>query len=231
MTAADELFMLIVADILSGILRPKDPLTERALVERFGVSRTPVREALKRLWERGFLSVGRTGVAVVRDASREELRDLFALRIRLEKDAAILLTGRITPAEIEQLRQTNARFAKAVAKRDLNQIIQLRGTFHSLAVSAVGNRWFAEILMDLRDKCYPAGPWHWQDGVSLEDMIRTHDQMIEALALHDAHGYAALVVGQIQSALDAYLGRLQAIPAVCRRSRAKPRPRSTGGRT
>jgi DNA-binding GntR family transcriptional regulator len=88
-TIADEVFNHIVRDILSGSLRPKDQISERELVARFSASRTPVREALKRLHERGFLTIGTKGVAVIRDMSREEVEELYSMRLRLERTAAL----------------------------------------------------------------------------------------------------------------------------------------------
>jgi DNA-binding GntR family transcriptional regulator len=58
------------------------------LVARFGASRTPVREAIKRLHERGFLSIERKGAARIREMDRGEIEELYALRLRLERAAA-----------------------------------------------------------------------------------------------------------------------------------------------
>src|SRR6266446_3602763 len=92
-TASDQIFAQLMREILSGILRPRDQLSERALVERFGASRTPVREAVKRLLERGLLTAGRRGVAVVRDIDQREVEELYAVRLKLEAWAARRTVG------------------------------------------------------------------------------------------------------------------------------------------
>ena len=88
-TAADHVFESIVADILAGVLRPGEQISERDLVTRFGVSRTPVREAIKRLFERGFVEAGAKGVAVVVEIGRDDLRKLYDVREQMEGTAAV----------------------------------------------------------------------------------------------------------------------------------------------
>lgn len=213
MSVADQLFDLIVSDILSGVLKPRDQLSERALVERFGASRTPVREALKRLQERGLLATGPKGVSVVRDFPLDEIKQLYALRIRLERVAASLTVRQITTAEIGQLRRINQRFAKAVERRDLTAMLEIRAEFHGVAADAVRNRWLSEILAQLREKAYVVRHWHWQELSRARETIRLHDEMIAALVKRDARRYRGLVVDQIRAALDAYMDRLVAPPA------------------
>ena len=92
MTSADRVFSQIVSDIHAGVIRPRDAISERDVVHRFGVSRTPAREAIKRLFERGLLRVGPRRVAIIKESSEKDLRDLYDLRLRLEAEAANLTT-------------------------------------------------------------------------------------------------------------------------------------------
>src|SRR5215470_9576682 len=117
-TAADHVFESVVADILAGVVRPREQISERDLVTRFGVSRTPVREAIKRLFERGFLETGTKGVAVVHEIGREDLRKLYDVREQLEGSAALITAANVTARELDDLRRVNRRFAAALAKRD-----------------------------------------------------------------------------------------------------------------
>lgn len=212
-TVADQIFELIVTDILSGTLRPKDAISERALVARFGASRTPAREALKRLQERGFLTSGPKGVSIVRDMPLEEIESLYALRVRLERVAAVLTARQITRAEIARLREINARFAAAVGRRDLLEMLEIRAEFHSTVAAATRNRWLAEILTQLRDKAYAVRHWHWQDLRRAQETIRLHDEMIRALYRRNIPRYRRLIEEQIRAALDVYVNRLVALPA------------------
>lgn len=222
MRVADQVFERIVADILSGALKPNDHITERALVERLGASRTPVREALKRLQERGLLSVGRKGVSVVRDFPIEEIRQLYSLRLRMERAAAVITARRITREELLQLRRINLRFAAAAKRRDLVGMLEIRAEFHAVATGATRNRFLAEILAQLREKAYVVRHWHWQELRRASDTIRLHDAMIDALERRDGRAYRRLVEEQIRAALDAYTDRLIPVPAepLVRRRRA-----------
>jgi len=216
-TAADLVFGSVVADILAGALRPRDHISERDLVTRFGVSRTPVREAIKRLFERGLVESGPKGVAVVVDIGAEDLRKLYELRQQMESSAAALTAANITPADLEGLRRVNKQFGTALAKRDLARMLEIRASFHATLVRATGNRWLAEILVMLRDRAYVVRHMHWQDAERAGQTLRIHDQMIDALQRRDVKAYRELVVGQIRAAIDCYDSQLR-VPNVGRRT-------------
>lgn len=209
MTAADRVFSGLVADILTGRLHPGESISERDLVGQFGVSRTPIREAIKRLLERGMLEIGPKGVRVP-DISREELRQLYDLRFKLERHAAELTARHITPAEIEELERANQEFARALGNRNLVEMLDVRANFHNIAVHASRNRWLAEIVIILRDKAYAVRHRHWQDPARAAQTLSIHSQMIEALRRQDEARYVTLVVEQIQAALDWYMDQLVA---------------------
>lgn len=209
MTAADRVFSGLVADILTGRLHPGESISERDLVGQFGVSRTPIREAIKRLLERGMLEIGPKGVRVP-DVSREELRQLYDLRLKLERHAAELTARHITASEIEELERTNQEFARALGSRNLVNMLDIRANFHSIAVHASRNRWLAEIVVILRDKAYAVRHRHWQDPVRAAQTLTIHSQMIDALRRKDEARYVNLVVEQIQAGLDWYMDQLVA---------------------
>ena len=208
-TAANQVFEIVVSDILAGILRPGDRLSERDLVSRFKLSRTPVREAIKRLFERGFVEAGPKGVAVITVFNDEELKDLYSLRVQMESYAAPLTVANITAAEIDELRRINKRYAAALAMRDLVQMLEVRAEFHALTSRATKNRWLAEILVMLRDRAYPVRHSHWQDAKRAGQTTDFHNAMIEALRLRDAKKYKELVVQHIRAALEFYDSQLR----------------------
>ncbi len=220
-TTSDQIFAQLLRDILSGTVRPRDQLSERGLVRRFGASRTPVREAIKRLFEKGFLIPGPRGVAVVRDITRREVKELYALRLRLERWAAALTVRHITPTEIARLEETNRRFEKAVAERDLPKMLDIKAEFHSTQVRATRNRWLADVLVTLREKAYAVRYASWQDIGHAQQAIEVHEQMIECLRRRDRKRYEALVYEHVRGPRDMYLSRLVAPP---------PKPKRLGKR-
>jgi DNA-binding GntR family transcriptional regulator len=217
-TAANQVFEIVVGDILAGILRPGDRISERDLVARFKLSRTPVREAIKRLFERGFVKSGPKGVAVITVFNDAELRDLYSLRVQLESYAAPMTVSNITAAEIYQLRRINKRYAAALAKRNLVQMLEVRAEFHALTSRATKNRWLAEILVMLRDRAYPVRHSHWQDAKRAAQTTGFHNEMIDALEEGDAKRYRDLVVRHVRAALEFYDSQLRVPePAATRR--------------
>jgi DNA-binding GntR family transcriptional regulator len=224
-TAANQVFEIVVGDILAGILRPGDRISERDLVARFKLSRTPVREAIKRLFERGFVEAGPKGVAVITVFKDEELRDLYSLRVQMESYAAPMTVANITPAEIDQLKRINKRYAAALAKRDLVQMLEVRAEFHALTARATKNRWLAEVLVMLRDRAYPVRHSHWQDAKRAGQTTEFHDAMIEALRQHDSKRYRDLVVQHVRAALEFYESQLR-VPEPTAERRIQPIRRS-----
>lgn len=223
-TAANQVFEIVVADILAGLLRPGDRLSERDLVSRFKLSRTPVREAIKRLFERGFVEAGPKGVAVITVFKEQDLKDLYALRVQIESFAAPLTAQHITAAEIDELRRINKRYAAALAKRDLVQMLEVRAEFHAVAARATKNRWLAEIMVMLRDRAYPVRHSHWQDANRAAQTTQFHQDMIDALGRHDAKGYRDLVVKHIRAGIEFYESQLRVPePAPIRRIRTSRR--------
>jgi DNA-binding GntR family transcriptional regulator len=225
-TLADEIFGYIVRDILSGSLRPKDKISERELVARFNASRTPVREAIKRLHERGFLTIGAKGVAVIRDMSEEEIEELYSIRMRIERSAAILTCKNITESEIQQLKKANKRFGTAVKDRDLVEMLATRAEFHAILANATRNRWLANVMVMLREYAYPLRHAHWQDPQRAAKSIETHAEMIACLEKRNAPKFARLVVWNIREALDLHRNRLVAKPA---ERRPLPQPKRRAG--
>jgi DNA-binding GntR family transcriptional regulator len=112
-TKADEIALTIEEAIVSGELAPGTVLRQEQLSERFAVSRTPIREALRRLAALGLVSfVPNRGVRV-RTLSREELREAFLVRAELESLATELATPRMTEDDLVELDETETRFSAA----------------------------------------------------------------------------------------------------------------------
>lgn len=221
-TEADRVFNGIVSDILAGVIRPRDRISERDLVARFGVSRTPIREATKRLLERGFVEPGPKGVAVVVDISPEDLRKLYALRLQLEGTAARQIVPNISPQEIEQLRKINRLFKVALSERDLVKMLEVRADFHAVLVRAARDPWLEMVLVMLRERAYMVRHFHWQDFDRAAQTYDIHNQMIKALEKRDVDGFTQLVCQQISSAIATYENRLQAPAWASPSARAEP---------
>jgi DNA-binding GntR family transcriptional regulator len=111
-TKADDIAVLIEEAIVAGEIAPGAVLRQEQLSERFGVSRTPVREALRRLAALGLVSfVPNRGVRV-REVSRDELREAFLVRAELEALVTELAARKLTPGALAELEECEKRFAR-----------------------------------------------------------------------------------------------------------------------
>lgn len=212
-TAGDEIFGHLMFDVMSSFLRPGQPLTERTLAERFGVSRYPVREGIKRLVDRGFADQGFDGAVRVRRLNCQEVEELFWLRRQLEGLAAGLRVKSIHPSNIGALEKIDGEFLAAVERGDLLEMLSCHRRFCELLSITPGNRWLYAVLVDLRDTCEVACHAEWQDPATGPRLARLHERIIAALRRRDGRAFRALVLGVLDRAFDAYLGRLAPQPS------------------
>jgi DNA-binding GntR family transcriptional regulator len=138
--------------ILSGEYAFGKPLRQSALAERFGVSRTPIREALRKLEAAELIEVHPNVGAVVRGATPQDIRDAYQVRAELEGLAAELATSRITDEQLQELRAAEAEFSRAVRElatmvdgppdgQDLatGAWVHANDLFHEVILRAAGN--------------------------------------------------------------------------------------------
>jgi DNA-binding GntR family transcriptional regulator len=125
--------------IITGAIDPGAPLSELALAEEFGVSRTPVREALKQLQTEGLVEVRPRVGTFVTTPSRREITELFEMKELLEGAAARLLAQRGRVPEIDALEENLREADAAVARDDRDGYARLVGEFHDLLIRGADN--------------------------------------------------------------------------------------------
>ncbi|MCX7828772.1 MAG: GntR family transcriptional regulator [Thermanaerothrix sp.] len=145
-TAADEAYRAVRRKIMLGELKPGERLYENALADLLGISRTPVREAFRRLDADGLINVVRNGGAWVADPSEEEIRDAFEIREVLEGMAARKGALLAKPSVIRRLEEELHREASAVRALDLEGYIDANWSFHRLVAESSGSRTLRECL-------------------------------------------------------------------------------------
>ncbi|MCH2219493.1 MAG: FCD domain-containing protein [Dechloromonas sp.] len=111
--------------ILSGEIKPGGKLNEMAIAERFGVSRGPLREAFRMLEESGLVRQEKNRGAFVREVDIGEAAEIYEVRAGLDATAGRLLAGKITPAQIEQLRQCGDDMQRAAQDNDVDAFHQI----------------------------------------------------------------------------------------------------------
>src|SRR5712692_3867234 len=149
-TTADAVYGALRRSILDGELPPGHRLRSDALVTDLDVSRTPVREALRKLEAEGLVDASRSGL-VVRQLTEEDLTEIFYLREALEGMAARLAAENATRAEIDELRALFADMAAMAARGEAAGLRELTGEFHLLVCRASHNRRLMQSLTGLLD--------------------------------------------------------------------------------
>jgi DNA-binding GntR family transcriptional regulator len=210
--AADRAYNAIRAGILDGTFRPNARLKETELVTFCGVSRTPVREALRRLAAEDFVVIHRNQGAQVKSWSDDDLDDLFSLRALLEGYAAARAATRITP-------QCLARIAAAIQEMDavlagggaqqrkITEFLRLNRVVHEQVWEAAGSERLITMLSRLVEQALMA---HTAARFSLDRVAQSHhhhQELLGALAARDPAWAEAIMQNHIRAARHALTRR------------------------
>ncbi|GHH02854.1 GntR family transcriptional regulator [Streptomyces lanatus] len=170
-------------DIIAGRLRPGDRLVERELAERLGVSRVPVREAIRALVVEGFVQFESARRTVVRRLTPADVNELFELREALEVYAAGLAASRATPQDLAEVEQLLDQAAAATEAGDAEVITDVNSRLHDRIVAMAGNTLLIEALEPV------AGRLRWMTRRNEEwpQLLVEHRELYEAIASGDPH--------------------------------------------
>ena len=147
---ADKLISDIRKEVSSGILKPGDQLEVNALAERFGVSRTPIREAIRTLVESGVLETRPRKGSFVRVLSAKQLLDLFQVAAELEGMACRLAALSLTKENVEAIERGLAKCPQAAEAQNNAEYAMANLDFHTAIHNASGNDWLIEQLRQLQ---------------------------------------------------------------------------------
>lgn len=138
------------AQIFSHELAPGSWLDEQSLAAAFGISRTPMREAIKVLASEGLVISKMNKGSYVTEVDRRDLEQIFTVLSLLEGQAAKETAIKATEAELTQLDDLHHRLEKAAADRDIEQFFEFNVKFHELIQEIAGNKWMNGVIDDLR---------------------------------------------------------------------------------
>lgn len=148
-TLREKILETIRESILKGTLKPGEKVAEPELAERFGISRTPIREAFRQLESEGYLTVIPRKGAVVTDLSERDVEEFYAIKSILEGFAARLAAERLSEREIERLESINERLGELADDGDVKTFFRVHGEFHDLFIRAGGNEKLCELIGQL----------------------------------------------------------------------------------
>ena len=181
----DVVFNALRQAILKGELEPGERLMEIQLAERLGVSRTPIREAIRKLELEGLvLMIPRKG-AEVAEISEKSLREVLEVRRSLEELAIELACQRITPEELTALEEAENRFARAVEDGEVMAIAESDENYHELIYQATANDRLVQILNNLREQMYRYRLEYIKDEDRRQILVVEHEHILRAVRRRD----------------------------------------------
>ena len=198
----ESAFFTLEEEILSGKLKRGEALTEAALSQRLGVSRTPLRGALSRLSDEGLVELIPNRGAVVIGIGDEELRDISEIRIRLEGLASREAARRISEDDLKKLRHSVELSEFYIARQDAESLKELDSEFHRIIYKASGNRLLCKTLTELHRNIQ----FYRQRSLTVADRTEKsaneHREILDAIERGDCDAADRLTSAHIEAALN-----------------------------
>ena len=180
--------------ILQGALAVGTKITERDLAERLGMSRAPVREAIRELMSVGLLEQISARQIVVRRLELSEIREIFEIREMLEARAASLASIRISNEQYNALEELHLKMLKAAAVSPPDYF-ELNITFHSMIHEIANAPRLATLIDHIMRESLLFRSRGLVDEANIRSSIEEHEQLLKAIRLHDAE-LASLLMGR-----------------------------------
>ena len=176
----DVVFNTLRQAILRGELKPGERLMEIQLANKLGVSRTPIREAIRKLELEGLvLMIPRKG-AEVAEITEKNMRDVLEVRKALEELAVQLACDKITKEEIEEMKKAAEDFKKILKSKDITEIADVR--FHDIIYMATDNQKLIQLLNNLREQMYRYRVEYLKREEAHPQLIAEHAAIIEYIS-------------------------------------------------
>lgn len=177
---------VLMDDIAAGALRPGERLDEVTLTRRFGVSRTPVREALSRLVAQGVLVPGEKRGVRVAEYSRTELAQIFETMQEIEATCARMAAQRLTLLSRSEIEAAQARCQAAAQAGDLPGYLRANEAFHAAIYRATGNPYMAQLAADFRRRTGPFRAKKFATPADLVASAHSHEDLMASIFSADS---------------------------------------------
>ena len=206
-TKAELALTLLKESIKRGEFRPGDPLPQRILARRFGMSLTPVREAVRALEAGGVLSGSSHKTLRVMDVSAEDVREIYMVRSALEEFATAVAVPRLTAADATRLEESVQKMAAACQRGHSRRYRTLDEEYHMFLYRKAGNKLLYTLIEALWSR-YPRDVL-WTVPGRLRASQEEHRRIMRAVLAADAARAGALMRAHILSAMEAVVRFLE----------------------
>ena len=197
----EEVAELLRQRIFKRELAPGSWIDELKLAEEYGISRTPLREALKVLATEGLVTMKVRRGAYVTEVSERDLADVYHLLALLESDAAGIVATQATPAQLKELQGLHEELEKAAGNRE--RFFEINETFHMRLLEIANNRWRDQMVADLRKVMKLNRHNSLLKSGRIEESLAEHRAIMQALAARDAEATAQRMREHFRNGLEA----------------------------
>lgn len=181
----DVVFNTLREAILKGELHPGERLMELQLAAKLGVSRTPIREAIRMLEQEGLaVTVPRKGAEVAR-MTEKDMEDVLQVREALDELAVNIACDQITEEQLEELCLSMKEFEAATKTDDVKRIAQADVRFHDIIYQSTGNLKLVTMLNNLREQMYRYRVEYLKDEHSYSNLMKEHKDIVDGLTARD----------------------------------------------
>jgi DNA-binding GntR family transcriptional regulator len=193
LTLREKILENIRDAIISGALKGGSRVSEPDLAERYGISRTPIREAFRQLESEGFLTVIPRRGAVVSEFSVKDVEEFYAIKSILEGYAAHRACEKLTAKELDRLQAINDRLAELAAHNDIRTFFRIHNDFHDVFIKAADNEKLRELITSLVSRFQRLRLMSISLPGRMGISVQEHEKIIEAFRLKDAETAEMLV--------------------------------------
>ena len=198
----EEVYSTLLMWIMEGELRPGEKLLDKELAEKMGVSRTPVREALRRLEDKGLVESSANRWTRVTDISIEESEMIYPIIWTLEALAIDEASGNMTEADFDKMETANSLLEKALAQSEPVGASRADAQFHDVYIHRTNNLFLINILQDLKIRYRRVEVTYFEGSSLATDSVGEHRQILEALRSGDVVRSQSMIRSNWQSSLS-----------------------------
>ena len=197
--------------IRSGVLKPGERLMEIQLADELGVSRTPVREAMRKLELEGYVIMLPRRGNYVATISFRDINEVFEIRTTLDALASGLAAERITEEELEQLERLLVSIGENIETRNMKKVVEDDMEFHDILYKASRNQRLVGIISNLREQMTRFRSMSMSYPGRLKKTLEEHSRLVEAIAQRDVELAQKLAVEHMENSEQTLLIDMEAI--------------------
>ena len=193
LTLREKILEHIRDAIISGSLKAGSRVSEPELADRYGISRTPIREAFRQLESEGYLTVIPRRGAVVSEFSQKDVEDFYAIKSILEGYAARQACNRLTDRELDKLQANNVRLSELAEQNDIKTFFRIHNDFHDMFIKAADNEKLRELITGVETRFQRLRFMSLSLPGRMKISVQEHGKIIEAFRRRDAETAEMLV--------------------------------------